>query len=509
MEENPNQTAKVLENSFAFFVYPFLFNPSDRPDPFHQISAQIDTAQFEVERKDKKDPVHIWQSMTVSSDDLMPHVANFLGASEAEHLMTGTPTARFWKISGELRQELTLKYKRSWRLARGKRDIPFKFGDDFMVQLALFNIGVGFVTVNAKPVSDKPADWLDFLHDFRFMEHRNNVAVRVDQEIFNQGTGQKTMAEYLPLGVLASGKEGSFCFLDVIKILLNSVVPGGRQWWRDVYVPGHTLPHVGLYVNGLAEDEKSRLLHKLRNFFHDKQADAPSASDLCLDNPANLPYARDQWFLSTLNGGSFVAFDAPADDFNLKEMPSHLRKVYFHAYLLVLYQRFALAMLSEQVAEKGVNGTDEDQEKALECIRDALLDFTARGYFTQAMQSDHHHRYYRKWQEVFQISRLYEEVRNEVQDMYERATLRLRKQDDEREKREEEREKRMDNILTALGFLFVIPSLLLGFLGVNIRHITSGDEGLTLTTALLIFGLGFAGSCLAWFLLKKLTARNK
>jgi hypothetical protein len=363
--------------------------------------------------------------------------------------------------------------------------------------------------VNAKPVSDQPADWLDFLHDFRFMEHRHNVAVRVDQEIFNQETHQKTTTEYLPPGISASGKEPCFCFLDVIKILLNSAEPGGRQWWRDVYVPGHTLPHVGIFMNGLVEDERPYLIHKLRNFFHDKQGDTPSASELCLDHPANLPYARDQWFLSTLNGGSFVAFDAPADDFNLKEMPSHLRKVYFHAYLLVLYQRFALAMLSEQVAEKGVKGTDEDQEKALECIRDALLDFTARGYFTQAMQSDHHHRYYRKWQEVFQISRLYEEVRNEVQDMYERATLRLRKQDDDREKREEEREKRMDNILTALGFLFVIPSLLLSFLGVNIRHITSGDEGLTLTTALLIFGLGFTGSCLAWFLLKKLTARNK
>jgi hypothetical protein len=34
------------------------------------------------------------------------------------------------------------------------------------LQLSLFTVGVGFVTVSAKPISNELADWLDFLHYF-------------------------------------------------------------------------------------------------------------------------------------------------------------------------------------------------------------------------------------------------------------------------------------------------------------------------------------------------------
>jgi Mg2+ and Co2+ transporter CorA len=160
-------------------------------------------------------------------------------------------------------------------------------------------------------------------------------------------------------------------------------------------------------------------------------------------------------------------------------------------------------MLSEQVVQNGLVGSDEEQEKAFERIRDSLLLFTARGYFAQAMQSDHHHRYYRKWQEVLQIPQLYDEVRNEVRDMYERATLRLRKKDDEREKREEEREKRVEKRLSLLGLLFAVPALILGLLGVNIRGYTSGEDGLALPVVVGWLMGGFALAALSyWFLTK-------
>jgi hypothetical protein len=328
--------------------------------------------------------------------------------------------------------------------------------------------------------------------------------VCVEKEAYDSASRQKFRVPFGPFNVPVSAADQSFCFIDVFKLILTA---SGLDT-TDIFTPGHTLPYASLFVRGADEGNKSVTLHRLRNLFGSVQGGNASPDDLRTDHPAHLAYARDQWFIQTLNGGSFVSFEdagASLDDFQRFDLPNHTKGIYYCANLFALYQRFTLAHLSERVATKALDGGDKDWED----IRDDLLDFTARGYFTQAMQSDHHHRYYRKWQEVFQISRLYEEVRNEVQDMYERATLRLRKQDDDREKREEEREKRMDNILTALGFLFVIPSLLLSFLGVNIRHITSGDEGLTLTTALLIFGLGFTGSCLAWFLLKKLTARNK
>jgi Mg2+ and Co2+ transporter CorA len=81
--------------------------------------------------------------------------------------------------------------------------------------------------------------------------------------------------------------------------------------------------------------------------------------------------------------------------------------------------------------------------------------------------------------------------------------LRLRKQDDEREKREEDREKRVEKRLSLLGLLFAVPALILGLLGVNIRGFTSGQDGLPLAAVMGWFIAGFALAGLAyWFLTK-------
>ena len=80
-------------------------------------------------------------------------------------------------------------------------------------------------------------------------------------------------------------------------------------------------------------------------------------------------------------------------------------------------------MLSSKVAMNWLTESNKhdnrQREQIFEEIRNQLLIFTARGYFTQVMQREHHHRCYRQWHQVFQIEQLYQEVNDEVRDMYE------------------------------------------------------------------------------------------
>jgi len=102
-------------------------------------------------------------------------------------------------------------------------------------------------------------------------------------------------------------------------------------------------------------------------------------------------------------------------------------------FLLALQQRFLLARLSEKVASAWLpaairdreikalrgnrTGTLKDMREAFDDIRDIFLAFTARGYFTQVVQTEVHHRYYRKWQETFQVAQMYQEVSDEISEM--------------------------------------------------------------------------------------------
>lgn len=485
------------DRSFACFIYPFLFElprksgpgaTSGGPDadPFRLFADRVAGAEMDGKK--------IWVDWPTPVHDLMPHVARFL-----DPVKTRQPTGRFLQLGNDVSQKLQSD-KITWQLRCGKSmaAIPFELGGaGFVMHLALFRHKVGFLTVSARPLSDSLEDWQSFLHDFRFMQHRDDVRIGAEKEGYDPAARQKTRLPFLPFNLSATGDGPSFCFMAVIRRILEA---SGLDV-TEVFRPGHTLPYAGLFARGVEGGAMAVALYKLRNFFSSREGTNPSPDDLCPDHPAHLSYARHQWFLQTLNGGLFVAFesaDSPNDAFQKSALPAHLRQAYFCSSLLALYQRFALARLSEKVATTALDGGGEEWAD----IRDDLLDFTARGYFTQAMQSDHHHRHYRKWQQVFLIHQLYGEVRDEVRDLYERASFNLRQQNEAREKREEEREKRTGMRLSLLGLLFVIPSLALSFLGVNIRGVTS-SEGLSLPVALGLLAGGFALAYLTFVFLSK------
>jgi hypothetical protein len=401
-------------------------------------------------------------------------------------------------------------------------EIPFSLGElakqsskKFSMQLALFADGVGFLTVRAKPDSSSLDDWLTFLSLFRFVRGQRTNGVRAQKRRLEPETNLVHEMPFFPepAGGVANHSDGSGYFTEVLDSLLRTANRPHEEgeWWSEVFIPEQTLPFATLFVDDIPPAEIPELLYRVRNFFTPAQGSNPAPEDLRLDHQSLIPYAREQWFVFSLDGGAFVACNAPQDtprdrEFFRRTLPDHLRDQYFILFLIVLQQRFLLMSLSQQVAGVWPKVKHQSKIEDFEPIRDALLEFAARGMFTQVMQREHHHRCYRKWQETFQIKELYDEVRHEVREMHDflrmkRAedTLRLTKENQRKLKEKAEAdaalEKRIEKRLRFIGFVFGVPTLIIAFLGINLFGVTSQTDGMSIWLALaLSVGSGILGS---------------
>jgi hypothetical protein len=278
---------------------------------------------------------------------------------------------------------------------------------------------------------------------------------------------------------------------EIIDAILRTMHGGSNGWWREVFVAGQMVPYAALFADQLNTDEAALLLFRLRHFFGMQQLMRPAPEDLSFGNPTLLPYSEGQWFIFSLDGTAFVAANPPNTAFLKQTMPDHLRDRYFLLFLIVLHQRFVLMDLSDRVAHEWLRGDELTRATAFEQIRDALLKFTARGYFSQVMQTEHHHTVYRRWQETFQVELLYREVNDEVREMHADLMLRRteklqelaeaqRKRDEAEAKVREAQEKRVEKWFARITFLLGVPAVVLGLLQ------TEAAVGWTLSIAAVI-----------------------
>jgi hypothetical protein len=467
---------KVAECSFAEFVYPFLFEAGE----FESLVRAAGEARWPG-REGKS--FTIWQVAQFPEEDLLAHVRDYLNPPEGK-----VPTARIWAMDNNTLQSPSgLGAQAEWELVRKAMALPFKIKG---VQLALFRVGVGFVAVEANPQSEAVEDWLDFLHYFRFVRGQRDVYVRAKRREAKDHFGPFFPE---PAGGLEKHRDGQATFSEVVEAILQTAMPPDglfRRRWQEVFVPGQLIPFATLYLDDdeISDGKVAEFLYRVRNFFPSKRVIAPSPEQLPASHPLLLPYAQRMWFLFGQEGSAFIAINAPQTDFFRRELPDHLRRHYFLLFVLTLHQKFALMSLSQQVSEHWFVGDELTRAKAFDRIRRRLMEFTARGYFTQVMQQEHHHRVYRKWQEIFQLEQLYREVSDEVREMHEYLLS--------------EQTKRLERRLNLLGAFIGVPALVIGFLSINLYGLTAREEGLPLWLALLIsFGAGgLLGGVVLWLL---------
>lgn len=482
--------------SFAVFVYPFAFDRGR----FEALSRAVDADELSV--GDRAWPV--WARRHFPHDDLLRHVADYLNPPP------GVPAAAcLWSLSNQVLTSpkglgLRRGSVRLWLRQRSGKvqgaEGPAGAGDGAIelsvagADLYLFGVGMGYLIFRVRPGSELPDDWYDLLNGFRFIDRPQAVAL-----LFERRTGKDSVEPFFPgLAECAEcAASGRGVMRDLIQGLLRRLEPGGTDWWRELFVPAQMLPFHALFFVDAPEAEQPAVLYRLRNFFHAGQALVPSGDDLRTDHQALLPYADRMWFSLTLEGGGFVAFDAPETPFWTETMPSHLGDQYLLLFVLALHQRFTLMHLSDQVSARWLGGDDPEAEARFADLREALLEFTARGYFHQVMQREHHHRCFHAWQQVFETDRLYQEVVDEVRELHGillmRKTERIQRlaeeqralmdaqarADAERERAAQRRAEGIASWLGGIAFLLGFPSLVLAYLSV----IGENDPGKTLIWA--------------------------
>jgi hypothetical protein len=447
---------KVAEQSFVRFVYPFLFEPSE----FRKLAEAAGKAKWQGRER----AFHVWKEARFHEEDLLAHVRDYLNPPAGK-----APTALLWEMQGDaLQSPLGLGAQADWWLVHPRCRVPFRIRE---VRLALFRTGVGFLTAEVNPKTEVLDDWQDLLHSFRLVRGQHEVGVKVQRK-----TASGCFEPYFPpaAGGVEKHPDGEGTFGEVLDAVMNTI--GIKP--QEVFVPGYLIPFAALYVDNqdISDQQIGELLYRVRNFFHSRQEIHPSAGDLSLDHPAMLVYADKMWFTFSLEGGAFVAVNAPQAEFFRKTLCDYLRDQYFLLFLMALHQRFALMRLSQDVSEHCLSGCKKDRVEAFERIRSALLEFTARGYFTQIMQRERHHRVYRKWREVFMLDELYREVSDEVRELHECLLS--------------EQTRRLEQRVNWLGALIGVPALVMGFLSINLYGITSKGEGLPIWLALSVCFLG-------------------
>jgi len=276
-------------------------------------------------------------------------------------------------------------------------------------------------------------------------------------------------------GSTRNHREGTFADIETIALDSADLGPDRRTRTRDVYLAGRTLPYSVVFLtDGPHPDwHREKFLYQLRRQFQASQPFHPAPDDLALAPPHFHPYLKDQWFHVSLEGGGFVAIDAPNHEFFRNGLPGHLRTEYFRLFLMALQQRFSLMGLSADVARHWESDPRRQSRRELRDsfvrIRDRLFDFTARYHFLQVVQRENHHRFYQLWRERFQTDELYREVSEEVRELSEYL------QDRERQA--------WDRRIALLTVFVAAPSVAIGFWGININGVTAEKDGFSLWEA--------------------------
>ncbi len=448
---------RVLPQSFAYLTFPFLFDEAE----FEGLKTSADISVWASDKK----RIEVWKEEAFGEEDLLPYVQRYLNPPPGV-----PPTACVWTMKGDALQSTEgLGTKGSWYLHTPKHDIRFEIRG---IDLLIFRAGIGFLSFNVRCFSETEEDWMDFLHFGRYINRKHGVALRLERK-----TGKDQTSPFFPgpAGGTAAHPDGTGTMLEVISGILNSIKDVQPGWWREVFVSGQMLPYAAMFADQMNDDDTRLLLFRMRHFFGMQQLMRPSPEDLAFNNPTLLPYSEGQWFVFSLDGTAFVAVNPPDTVFLKQTMPDHLRDRYFLLFLIVLHQRFVLMDLSDRVAHEWLHGDELARASAFEQIRDALLKFTARGYFSQVMQTEHHHAVYRRWQETFQVELLYREVSDEVREMHGNLMLRRteklqelaetqRRHDEQEAKQREEQERRVEKWFSRITFLLGGPAVVLGFL---------------------------------------------
>jgi hypothetical protein len=475
-------------------------------------------------------------------EDLLPHVARYLSNRSRGHQFPSeadsrslnlqssqsndepseggaeesidSATAECWRVAPAARRGLCLGTEhQGWLAHIAGSTLPFHWID---LRLYVFRAGIGFLVVEVIPHSPALADWMTFTHGFRFADGERGIRITYPESINKQLFGHNSENQEAP----KSSRLRADCFQRILVELLRSTPflyglnPTSRHQYN--FVPGRLIPFSVLYIEGISEKAcRKHLMFFLRNVHPPTYDRKLTLNQVHWNQPSYLVREDGQYFYMASEGGGFVDFDSREDSFARQGLPNDLRRNYLLFYLIVRHQQLALMNLSSQVADRWLPARNlvstsmvaQPEVATFIEIRDALLEFTARGMFSRVALYERHHHFYKRWQQVLEIEELYREVRDEIammddcirsqydENVQQYHLERLREEAVLRDLQEQRNEQAIafDHRVARLGMAFGVPSLLLAAAQVASF---SGRTAHALAGGLLVGGL-LAGYWLA------------
>lgn len=427
------------DRTFAKFIYSFTFNPVQ----WEQI---VNLLKKETLNESPK-PIKLWEAFSLTPSQLYPFVKDYLT------LKKGTPPNLYaLKVTNEAKQRIWKSPSQvKWLLINLPEDkkISFLIKD---IHLYLFQIGVGFlVFMTHLEESSTFDDLLDFNHFFRFPSEKRRGKIQVLRKIGGDW-------EPYVLPIWRKAKKDIWNLIELIYFLLGEHKIG--KWWCDDILSDELLAFASIFLH-LKENSQDiipELLYKIRTFTSSTREARPSSLDLDISSENHyLLYGDRMWFTYSMQGSVFVGINVPKDsEFFRNTLPkSLLPNSYFLLFLLTLLQRIKLMRLSFDVVDNWLNKKGYTRIEAFASIRDDMLDFLARTYFTQVSSNDKWQKFYRNWQKFYELDSLVQEVTTQIQMIHDAlATSRTEK---------------LNNVINIATFVLGPLAIAIGVFGMSTR----------------------------------------
>lgn len=393
----------------------------------------------------------VWEERPVSRDDFAPALAGFINGD------ADVSSCNLFRVTRPVMSSpLGFAAEGPWALRRRGLDIPVQLSS---IELIVFRSGIGFVGVTLSPSAGPLDRWFDVCHYGRFTDA--------------SGRGPTLVPARIDAGALWQPEPDatSTTVWRLTQRILDQVVPGEEL--GDPFPPTQLLAYSVAFAD--SKDPTMALVYRSQNFFRSGQQVVPATGELDGTDDPYLEYSKDQFFYFSLDGGGFLAVNAPSTAFNRSNLPSHLEGAYFLLFLFAAHQHYVLSQLAKRIAECWAGHDELERRETFRSIFDELLDFTARGHFSQAMQRDHHHRVYSRWYETFHLDRSYANLRRSVRDMLEYSQLIASEADAAIAREDAIRQVQFERRIGRWTLLLAPPAMILALFGVNITGVTSGD----------------------------------
>ncbi len=451
-----------VQEAWTKLVYPFALDIRD-DSTFSQLADFI--ASFQVSIISEPTPVHMWREFQYYDSDLdnmAPYVKRYMRLPQNQR--------RFVLADSVIQLFSDMLTERM-----SNADVGFKIAE---VDLYLFFNGVGFIVLETQPVVSYETllqvEWIENLNsDLASLTRKTPIRQRKSQEVSRQNSNIPVwFHEFTADGML---KSLAFGYPVTIQSLIQHVFMACFNTWEGSG-EWHPMLDTFLIVYGAVllkkpDDGEEWNIHTDFMDFATKHITVLRKTLTSNNSNHYVRHILDDWehnyipyhnviHTQSLEGGFVMAFDNGTPHFQGYRSPAmrSFRTNYFYMMLLAMHQRMSILLYAMAAADAALSN---NRAQKLRLLREHMYDFTSRCYFSQASVSEERDQLYRRWQRVFNVSQMYEEMKEEIKEIDDYMAGLTKEKELENKENEIRQEAQRTQLFSWISFIFLPVTMVL------------------------------------------------